>query len=71
MQWTEIRHIIFFRNRTIKLSLGLNNRMTFWGLEGKHIPSIIKSKNIQYQEALFILDSAPTQPPCKPHHDPR
>lgn len=40
--------------------------MTFWGLEGKHIPFIIKSKNIQYQEALFILDSAPHNLPASP-----
>ena len=29
--------------------------MTFWGLEGKHIPFIIKSKIFQYQEGLFSL----------------
>lgn len=45
----------FFLNRTIKLSLGLNDRMTFWSLEGKHIPFIIKLKIIPYQEGLFSL----------------
>lgn len=29
--------------------------MTFWGLEGKHIPVIIKSKIIPYQEGLLAL----------------
>lgn len=45
----------FFPNRKIKHSLGRNDRMTFWGLEGKHIPFITKSKIFQYQEGLFSL----------------
>ena len=45
----------FFPNRTIKLSLGLNDRMTFWSLEGKRIPFINKSKTIPHQEGLSSL----------------
>lgn len=53
MYGNETHH--FCPNRTIKLSLGFNDRMTFWGLEGEHIPSIIKSEMIPYEEGLFSL----------------
>lgn len=66
----EMKHVIS-PNRTIKLSLGLNDRMTFWGWEVSTSPSLTNQrwsliKRDSFLYPAFSLHTAP----CELLHDP-